>query len=175
GEPREPEKLADLGLCVGSDVPFCLTGGTQWAEGVGERLTPLPALASCSIVIVRPAEGMRTPEAFARYDALTSPPTQPNSDALRQALKDGSLGAVAAHCGNALEASCPVAEVAVLKAALRAAGALGASMTGSGTAVFGLFSMEEEARAAASALAGSGRIILCTRPAKRGVVLQPLV
>ena len=75
GARMSAEKLAEIGFSIGADVPFAVLGGTAHATGVGEVLCPLPPLPDCRFVICMPEYGIRTPEAFARYDCLlyTSP------------------------------------------------------------------------------------------------------
>lgn len=171
GHPLDEGTLLALGLSVGSDVPFCLTGGTLLAEGIGERLSPLPPLPDCVVVLVKPDEGMATPEAFARYDALGRP-IRPDGGALAAALAAGDLAGVGAACANAFEQVCPAADVAAVKAGLLEAGALGAAMTGSGTAVFGLFDDRARAGRAVGLLKRPGRSVFLTRPAPAGVEIK---
>ncbi|MEG2204702.1 MAG: 4-(cytidine 5'-diphospho)-2-C-methyl-D-erythritol kinase, partial [Oscillospiraceae bacterium] len=168
GEPLAADALAALGLRIGADVPFGLQGGTMLAQGIGEQLTPLPPLTGGVFVIAKPAEGMSTPEAYARYDALKSP-MQPDSARLCAALAAGEPKRIAAGFGNVLEQIGPPAGVARLKSALLREGALGAAMTGSGTAVFGLFCDEASARAACATLVPQTVFCETARPLSRGV------
>ena len=138
GKPLSRERLLSLAASVGADVPFCLTGGTQRAEGIGEILTPLSALPACALLIAKPPEGVSTPEAYARFDALPHP-DRPDCAALEAALAAGNLAEAASACGNAFEQCCTVPAVGMLNTAMREAGALGGAMSGSGTAVFGIF------------------------------------
>ncbi len=170
-EPLSHERLLALAATVGADVPFCLTGGTQRTKGIGELLTPLPALSPCFLVIAKPPEGISTPEAYARFDALKHP-LQPDCAALEQALLARELSAVAAACGNAFELCCEIESVAALKAVLLENGAMGAAMSGSGTAVFGIFTEREKAERVIAVLAGqfpTSRFYL-TEPADAGIL-----
>ena len=138
---------------AGSDVPFCLEGGTALAEGRGEVLTPLPPLPRTPIVICMPHFSCSTPELFARIDARKSR-CHPDTAGLIDALKAGDVAGVARRMYNVFEDVLePRAAKAVneIKLSLLDNGALGAAMTGSGSAVFGLFPDEETARRAHAA------------------------
>ena len=153
GSPLSPIELAQIGERVGSDVPYCVLGGTALAEGRGERLTPLPPLPRTPIVICMPHFSCSTPELFARIDARKSR-CHPDTAGLIDALKAGDVAGVARRMYNVFEDVLePRAAKAVneIKLSLLDNGALGAAMTGSGSAVFGLFPDEETARRAHAA------------------------
>ncbi len=139
--------LLELAAKVGADVPFCLAGGTALAEGIGEKLTALPPLPGCGLLIYHPNKGVSTPEAYRRFDELSSP-VQPDAAACAKAVKSGSLKAVSESCGNVFELCCDITDVFDIKNELLKAGALTACMTGSGTAVFGIFESVSDAEAA---------------------------
>lgn len=132
------EELCRLGLSVGADVPFCLYGGTALAEGIGERLSALPALPPCRILICKPPLGISTKEAFAAFDRSGGAAAD-DTDAMLEALRTGCLPEIAARLGNAFERVRAPDEVRAIESAMLESGALGACMTGSGSAVFGLF------------------------------------
>ena len=141
------DELLGIAAKVGADVPFCLIGGTALAEGIGEKLTDLPALTDCGMLIYHPNKGVSTPEAYRRFDALQDP-VQPNCSACADAVKSGLLNAVCQSCGNVFELCCDIGDVFEIKNELLKAGALSACMTGSGTAVFGIFENLSTAEAA---------------------------
>jgi len=141
GEPFSIGELARIGEAVGSDVPYCVLGGTALAEGRGERLTPLPPLPRCWAVVCKPEFSISTPDLFARIDG-ERPKCRPDTDGALAALEAGDLGGVARRMYNVFEDALPGrhrSKIAGLKAALIDQGALGAVMTGTGSAVFGLF------------------------------------
>lgn len=144
-------ELCEIGLSVGADVPFCLLGGTMLAQGVGEKLTPLPPLPPCGIVVCKPSAGTGTREAYEALDRSGAAPTDFTGPML-SALQSGGFARVAASVGNAFERTAGVPEVAEIVRRLRSAGAAGACMTGTGSAVFGLFADTQTARACAEAL-----------------------
>ena len=134
------ETLRELGLKLGSDVPYCVSGGTKLAEGRGEILSPLPPLPECGIVICKPVFSIRTPDLFARIDSRRSR-IRPDTEGIIAALGAGDLEGVARRMFNVFEDVLPprCGEIAALKRALLDAGALGAVMSGTGSAVFGIF------------------------------------
>lgn len=163
GHPLAMERLCALAARVGADVPFCVQGGTALAQGVGERLTPLRPMPRCGIVICKPPVGISTPDAYRKIDSSPCPQTRYTPGVL-QALENGSLEALAAALGNCFADVLRVPAVDALAARLREAGALGACMTGSGSAVFGLFPHAADARRAAGALAGAGTLAFACAP-----------
>ena len=148
---------------IGADVPFFLIGGTALATGIGAELTPLPPLPPCVFVVVKPPGGVSTPEAYRRLD---SSPTlfHPAVEDMVRALERGDLGGVARCVGNSFEASMALPHTAALTAAMRAHGALAAALTGSGSAVFGLFDDDDAASACAAALRPAYPLTRVCRP-----------
>jgi len=148
GDILPQAKLLELAAKVGSDVPFCLIGGTALAEGIGEKLTSLPPLPDCGLLIYHPNKGISTPEAYRRFDEMTDP-SQPDCVSCISAINSGSLKTIAQSCGNVFELCCDIDDVFDIKKELLKTGALTACMTGSGTAVFGIFENLSQAKAAA--------------------------
>ena len=145
----EDTTLESIGAEVGSDMPFCLRGGTALAEGRGEILTDLPPLPDCWIVLCKPPFPIPTPMLFARADSVAIR-HRPDIPGMRRALENGDLEGVAGRLGNVFEEVLPpeCGAVFTIRDALLAAGALGAGMSGSGPTVFGIFREEGLARAA---------------------------
>lgn len=140
------------GICasVGSDVPFCLFGGTALARGRGEVLTQLPPMPDCGILIVKPDFSVSTPALFEVLDGCQVS-ARPDTRGAVDALCAGDLNALAGHMVNVFEEALPEEErrtVVDIKSTMRSAGALGACMTGTGSAVFGVFSSLDAARKA---------------------------
>ena len=149
------ETLAEAGMQVGSDVPFCVLGGTALAEGRGERLTPLPALPECHVVICKPPFPISTPKLFAQVDVRRIS-RRPDTAGLIAALEGQDLPGVARRLYNVFEDVLDPrqrSQICAIKAALIDCGALGASMSGSGPSVFGLFDRAEAAQSAYGQLA----------------------
>jgi len=163
-----PRRLEEIGALVGSDVPYCVRGGTALAEGRGERLTDLPPLPPCFLVVCKPACSVSTPELFGlvRTKRLRC---HPDTAGLLSALEHGDLEAASHRFYNVFEDVLPrrYSQVFEIKGALLERGAMAASMTGSGPSVFGLFRDEEPARQAAEALEASCQTVFLCRPAAR--------
>ena len=165
--PMDADALEALGLTLGSDVPFCVRGGTKLALGRGEKLQPAPDCPDCGIVICKPRFSIRTPELFARIDGRRSR-IHPDTEGLMDAMAAGDLEGLARRMFNVFEDVLPrsCSEIGVIKNALLDAGALGAVMSGTGSAVFGLFPDPAAAETAASALRGRWRDSFAARPVR---------
>ena len=135
------EELAELGVRLGADVPYCLMGGTALAEGIGEELTRLPELPDCEFIIIKPSFGVSTKEVYTAYDSQDPEDVEhPDIDGMVQALRAGSLEGVMSRLGNVLE---PVTvanhpEIRTIEACLKEIGVMSTIMTGSGPTVFGI-------------------------------------
>ena len=140
GNPLPRNELLALSAQVGSDVPFCLLGGTALAQGRGEILTPLSPLPACRILIVKPSFSVSTPELFHAIDSVKLK-IRPDTQGIAEALDAGDLSGVARRMYNVFE-DVPdrrMRLIAEIKSRLLDAGALGSIMTGTGSAVFALF------------------------------------
>lgn len=143
------EKLMELGLRIGADVPFCVMRGTALAEGIGEKLTPLPPMPKCPVLIAKPPISVSTKWVYENLK-LNDWTKHPDIDAISAAIKGKNLKGVAENMGNILESvtipTHPVIEE--IKKVMKANGALNAMMSGSGPTVFGLFQSEKDVRRA---------------------------
>lgn len=168
GMPLCDKKLAEAALSLGADVPFCLKGGTALAKGVGEKLQPLAPMPACFFVVAKPNFSVATKDAFQLYDRQPAD-NYPASTALLEALEQGNLHAVADNLYNALEAPVGGQKPLIfrLRDILLEQGALGARMTGSGSAVFGIFQQEAQARQAAAQARKLCRDVFVCRPLTR--------
>lgn len=165
GAKKSAAELCAMAEQIGSDVPFCVLGGTMLAEGRGEILTPLPSLPDCAIVICKPPFAISTPELFGRVDRRKSR-LRPDTAGLMDALGGGDLSGAARRMFNVFEDVLDRRQSAVLaiKSSLLDLGATGAAMTGTGSAVFGIFEDDGAAEAAHAALAARYRECWLTRP-----------
>ena len=156
------EQLEEIGALVGSDVPYCVRGGTVLAEGRGERLTDLPPLPPCWLVVCKPSCSVSTPELFAQV-RLKKLRCHPGTAGMMNALAREDLEGIARRLYNVFEDVLPrrYAEVFVIKNELLELGAMAASMTGSGPTVFGIFQDQETAAQAAGALSKQYAAYLC--------------
>jgi 4-diphosphocytidyl-2-C-methyl-D-erythritol kinase len=140
------DELRGIGTGIGADVPFCISGGTALGEGVGEILTRLPAPPAHHLVVAKPSRGADTAGIYLAYDEAETESINSVKPVV-SALLSYDLPALAAAVGNDLASVTRsiIPEVARLGRTLLASGALGASMSGSGTAVFGIFHDAEAA------------------------------
>ena len=146
--PMTDEGLRGVGLTLGADVPFCMAGGAQITEGIGEALTEVPGLADCDLVIACGGEGVSTPAAYKALDGLYGgfdpavyTPHREELAGLLAALREGSTAGVCDRVFNLFETVIlPMHPVARgIKETLLASGATTALMSGSGPSVFGIF------------------------------------
>ena len=147
------DALCAMGERIGSDVPFCIMGGTMLATGRGEKLRRLAAMPDVWVVLAKPPISVSTAWAYRQFDAL-SEVRHPDTRAVIRALDEGSPEGVAASLGNVLEGVTAKAhgEIPAYKEILLQNGAMGALMSGSGPTVFALARTEPEARRVAEAL-----------------------
>jgi 4-diphosphocytidyl-2-C-methyl-D-erythritol kinase len=151
-------ELRDMGRRIGADVPYCVTGGTMLAEGIGERLTPLKPFSGVNLVIVKPDIGVSTAWAFQNLD-LSKPVDRPDTELLAAAVENGDIAAVASNMRNVLE-SVTIPRYGIVdeaKKRLLELGALGSMMSGSGPSVFGMFADRDGAYEAYKAVASDRR------------------
>lgn len=147
------QQLMKRGVQIGADVPYCIMRGTVLAEGIGEQLTPLPPMPSCSVVVAKPPISVSTKFVYENLE-LDKVDKHPQIDILLEGLREGNLHKVADHMGNVLETvtipNYPV--IAEIRDQMLETGALNAMMSGSGPTVFGIFKEKETAARAAEAV-----------------------
>ena len=169
------DALERIGLTIGADVPFCIRGGLQRAQGVGERLTPVRLHHPLHLVAFQPCLGLSTKEVFTSLheDGILES-DRPDNAAAQDALIRGDVFALGKAMGNVLEPVSrrmrPQLDEAIR--AIEASGACGARMTGSGSAVFGVY--EDEAACAKAAEELKQRYPMCRMisTAECGVVVE---
>lgn len=153
GAPLSLLALAELGAQVGSDVPFCVLGGTAMVEGRGERLTKLPCEAELYYVVCKPDFGVSTAELYQAIDAQVIT-NRPDHNSMLVNLQKGDLLGIGGSMCNVFE---PIVmqehfDINYIKSVMFTYGAYGAQMTGSGSAVFGIFDSFEYATVACTML-----------------------
>ena len=141
------KQLMERGVKIGADVPFCIMRGTALAEGIGEVLTPLPAMPHCSLVIAKPKIHVSTKFVYGNLKAGELK-EHPDIDGQVQALREGSLEQLVAKMGNVLETVTVPAYPVIdeIKKTMLKNDAMGAMMSGSGPTVFGVFEREDRAQ-----------------------------
>lgn len=151
------EELMKRGVTIGADVPYCLMRGTALAEGIGEKLSPLPPMMKVPILIAKPQISVSTKFVYSNLK-LDKDTVHPDIDQCIEDIRRGSLTDLCGHMGNVLESvtipAYPV--IREIKEHMMENGAVGAMMSGSGPTVFGLFSDEKTAKKAYYAMRKSG-------------------
>ncbi|MBS5150059.1 MAG: 4-(cytidine 5'-diphospho)-2-C-methyl-D-erythritol kinase [Butyricicoccus pullicaecorum] len=134
------EKLCEMGVRLGADVPYCLCGGTMLAEGIGQELTPIPAPPRCHIVLCKPDFSVSTAEVYAKMNGGDLP-VHPDTNGLIQAIRMRDYEGMCHRLYNVMESvtAAKHEEIGKIKDILLSCGAEGAVMSGSGPTTFGLF------------------------------------
>ena len=137
-------ELMKLGVEIGADVPYCLMRGTALAEGIGEKLTRLPDMPFCHILIAKPPVNVSTKLVYENLDS-TQIKSHPDIDGIIEAIKLKDVALVASRMGNVLESvTVPLYPVIdSIKKDMIEHGAINAMMSGSGPTVFGIFPDEQ--------------------------------
>lgn len=161
--PFSNEELADMSVLIGADVPYCLMGGTALAEGIGEKLTPLPNCPNMTLLLVKPAINISTPDIYHEFDASDNV-IHPNTEAMLSAIERGDILKIAENLSNTFEIitekKYPV--ISGIKEKMMKNGALAAAMSGSGPTVFGLFDNLQSAKSSADSFHKQFReVFLC--------------
>ena len=165
GHRLSEQRLEEISGDVGSDVPFCVRGGTALAKGRGEILSTLPKLPDCTFVICKPEFSISTPELFKRLDMIRSH-HHPDTAGIIDALEKRDIRQLCRRMYNVFEnvedrrMKC----VSEIKGRLLDHGALGAVMTGTGSAVFGVFTDESAAASACGELKKSYSFCCTAKP-----------
>ena len=168
GNRMNRRELEKLGEQVGSDVAFCVAGGTALARGRGEVLEDLTPMPDCAIVICKPGFSISTPELFRKLDQ-TGLRTHPDTAGMLSALESGNLKEISMRMFNVFEEvdDRRMRSEAEIKHVLLDYGALGAVMTGTGSAVFGVFADETAAETCTTDLRSEHKFCHVARPVKR--------
>lgn len=146
------DTLCEIGVGLGADIPFCLHDAPRRAQGIGERLSPISCGRRFPLLVLQPCAALSTKEVFSAYSAAS--PRRPDTQGALRALAAGDLPLLSQCAANVLEEAALSLrpEISAAKTALRQAGAVMAQMTGSGSAVFGVFESEAQAALAQALL-----------------------
>ncbi len=160
------EELQHRGASLGADVPFCILGGCNLSEGIGEILTPLKGMPDYPMLIAKPPISVSTKWVYESLDL--SEVIHPDIDAQLSALESGDIDALCVNMGNVLESVTITKYDVITQIAdiMRESGAIGAMMSGSGPTVFGIFSDENAQHLAYDEMIKSGlaKDVILTRP-----------
>ena len=150
-------QLMERGVQIGADVPYCVMRGTALAEGIGEKLTSLPGVPMCYVLIGKPGINVSTKFVYGNLhlDEVTE---HPDIDGMVEAIRNHDLYGITDRMGNVLESvTCPAYPVIdEIKAQMMKNGAVNAMMSGSGPTVFGIFDDPDKAEFARDQLKISG-------------------
>ncbi len=159
-------ELCEIGLKVGSDVPFCITGGTCLSQNRGEILSKLKPLKNCFIVLAKPERGVSTAAAYAAAD--NSYIYHPDCILMLDACSKADFDEMCKHAGNVFEQVIEVPERIEIKNIMRKHGASLCQMSGSGPTVFGLFDSENAAAECAERIKTICPNVFITKPVTHG-------
>lgn len=145
------QELMDRGVQLGTDVPYCIMRGTVLAEGIGEKLTPLPAMPKCHVLLAKPPISVSTQKVYEKLDAQEVT-KHPDIDGILLGLQTGDLKKITSSMGNVLEnvTITEYPQIESIKDVMKEEGALNAMMSGSGPTVFGIYDDKMLARRAAA-------------------------
>lgn len=157
-------RLLEMGAKIGADVPFCIIGGTCRCAGIGKEISPVSPMPDCLLVICKPPMGISTARAYAMIDQYPSP-EKLYTPAMITALESGDIRDVAKALNNRFDTVMRLGQVNRIKGKMLQCGALGTLMSGSGSAVYGIFEKEDRARHCVGQLQENGQVFL-TRPVR---------
>ena len=147
------ERMQELGVKLGADIPYCIQGGTALSEGIGEKLTALPSPPPCFLVVAKPDIYVSTKYVYGNLH-LDEQLQHPDIDGMITAIQNSDLLGITARMGNVLESvttkDYPIIEQ--IKQCMRDKGAVNALMSGSGPTVFGIFTQEKQASEAVTCI-----------------------
>lgn len=164
GTDLSDEALCQIGARLGADVPFCIVGGTRLCGGIGDIMSPAPPLEDCFIVIGKGSEGVSTKEAYGEIDSRRLFCTRSGADGY-----NGSILSLKNAGGNVFEETVSCGDVKRIKDILYCSGAEYSAMSGSGSAVFGLFREKAAAESSCKALKRCGFFSEICSPLTNGV------
>ena len=161
--------LCEIGAEVGADIPFSLIGGTAFALGIGDIISPVKPLKDCRIILVKPNQTVSTPAAYSQFDIL---PRVRHLDRVEMldAVSHGDYKKICALCGNVFEQAVEVPERPYIKSIMNRFGADAACMSGSGPTVFGIFSDYEKAQKCYETLRKTYNSTYICEPVDKGII-----
>jgi len=162
-----------VGEKVGADVPFCIVGGTKRAVGIGTTFKKVPKLPKCHIVICKPEVSISTAKAYALADSRTGAKFS-YTELCAHALYSGSVRTVSDFLHNDFEEVLSLDVINSIKAVMLKCKALGAAMSGSGSAVFAIFLSQRKAEACAELLRKEYEEVFVVTPVKDGVTVTDI-
>lgn len=166
------DDLTPIAASLGADVPFFLIGGTALCTHYGEEVAPVHPCPPCTVVIAKPCGKRSTASMYRMIDAVDLPPFAPATDTMCRALRTGSLAKVASSTSNDFEYVWHNDRMDGVRTTMEKSGALAARLSGSGSAVYGLFDSHDKAERCFSALQFAGIEAWICQPTYSGVVID---
>lgn len=168
------EELKKIGLTLGADVPFMLTGGLARVSGIGEIIRPVEPAPQIWLTLWQPCDGLSTGEIFSGFDSTPEDRVKhPRNEEAEKALAARDLSVLCGVMENVLQPVSVEKRPDIARAIDKiktAPGCCGAMMTGSGSVVYGVFGTEQDAEAAKAMLAGEKGFTAVTVSAAEGLV-----
>ncbi len=161
------DRLCEIALTVGADVPFCLVGGTKRVTGIGENLADAPYMPECGILLIKAGNKGSTGEMYRMLDMQAQ--REGSTQAMLAALESGSALEVAGALDNAFLSVCDIGEVRLL---LEKTWPLGISLSGSGPTVFAIYPDHKAAVTAGAALEVCGYEVYSAEPKTSGIIFE---
>lgn len=156
--------LMFIGGKVGADIPFCVVGGTALCQDIGTVVAPLPNITDCSIIIVKPESGSSTVKAYDAIDAMGEALKHTKNNEMLELLLEEDFKGALKYCDNVFEQVIEVPDRANIKHVLREHNANATCMSGSGSAIYGIFTSVEDAKKAKIELEKKyNKVYLCDR------------
>lgn len=173
GTNLSDDDLCKIGVKVGADVPFCITGGTLLAQGIGDVLNRVKPLRRCYILLAKPEYGVNTGIAYKQFDCFGKVHT-PDKLGMLMAMQSRDLQQICNKMENVFEQLVEVPNRVDMKNIMRKNGAIGACMSGSGPTIFGIFNSKEDANSAANELKDYVKDICVCTPVNKGCKIVSL-
>lgn len=163
-------QMCEIGAKIGSDIPFCVIGGAAAARGIGTELTPINTMPDCAVLIIKPDFSISTANAYSRFDSLIIDKKH-SMNLLEAALKSRDLLKICSNLYNRFEDIIDNEEIFNIKQKLDSFGAVGSLMTGSGSAVYGVFDDIKKAKICLQDLYGKYESVSLARPLNHGAIV----
>ncbi len=160
-------QLCEIGVKIGADLPFCLTGGTLLAQGIGDKLSKVKPLKKCYIVLAKPDFEVNTAYAYRQFDEYGKNRT-PDKFGMLCAIQSQNIREISSRLENVFEQFIEVPNRIDIKETMKSNHALGVCMSGSGPTVFGIFEKKEDAEKAAAELKNAAKDIDICTPVRKG-------
>lgn len=165
------EELCKIGVKVGADVPFCITGGTLLSQGIGDVLNKVKPLKKCFILLAKPDYSVNTGYAYSQFDTCGKVHT-PDKFGMLCAMQSRNLQQICDKMENVFEQFIEVPNRIDIKQTMRSNGALGVCMSGSGPTIFGIFDEEDKAENALTELKKYTEDLHLCKPVSKGLSIK---